>query len=455
MEAREIRSAADAMALVDERNLTHAKVGVTDLDGILRGKYMARDKLASAFEGGFGFCDVILGWDSHDQLYDNVTYTGWHTGYPDAAVRLIPETCRDIPWEDDMAFFLAEFSGAAEALCPRGTLKRVIEKARAMGYLASAAAEYEFFLFQETPQSARDKNYRDMTPLTPGFFGYSMIRNSVHADFHAAFLEMCELMDFPIEGYHTETGPGVMEAAIGVDEVLAAADKAALFKTFTKIFAQRNELMATFMAKWSMDWPGQSGHIHLSLRNQDGSTAFHDPANEHRMSDAMRWFVGGQQALMPEFLAMTASTVNAYTRLIPGFWAPTDATWGVENRTCALRVIPGSAKSQRVEYRVGPADANPYLAMAAALGSGLWGIEHKIEPTPAITGSAYDKTHPRRQALPRTLWDAAQALKKSKPARALFGDAFVDHYAATREWEEREFRRHVTDWEMERYFEII
>ena len=200
MEARDVKTAAEGMALVDERQLSHAKVAVTDLDGILRGKYMARDKLHSAFKSGFGFCDVVLGWDSQDQLYDNVTYTGWHTGYPDASVRLVPETCRDIPWEGDMLFFLAEFDGAAEALCPRGTLRRTVEKASAMGFEVSAAAEYEFFLFQETPESIRAKNFRDMIPLSPSFFGYSMIRNSVHSDFHAAFLEMCGLMDFPIAG---------------------------------------------------------------------------------------------------------------------------------------------------------------------------------------------------------------------------------------------------------------
>ena len=455
MDAREIRTAAEGLTLVDERRLSHAKVGVTDIDGILRGKYMSRDKLASAFKSGFGFCDVILGWDSQDQVYDNVNYTGWHTAYPDASVRVLPETCRDIPWEDDMVFFLAEFEGAAEAICPRGILRRMVEKAAAMGYEVSAAAEYEFFLFQETPESVRAKNYRDLTPLTPGFFGYSMLRTSVHSDLHIAFLEMCELMDFPIEGYHSESGPGVLEAAIQVDNIMAAADKAVLFKTFTKIFAQRNDLMATFMAKWSTEYPGQSGHIHLSLRNQDGSSAFHEPGKEHAMSDAMRWFVGGQQTLMPELLSMVSPTVNSYTRMVPGFWAPTESNWGVENRTCALRVIPGSAKSQRCEYRVSAADANPYLAMAAALGSGLWGIENQVEPTAPVTGNAYDKTFPRRLALPRTLWEAAQKLKKSKAARALFGDAFVDHFAATREWEEREFRRHVTDWEMARYFEIV
>jgi len=173
------------------------------------------------------------------------------------------------------------------------------------------------------------------------------------------------------------------------------------------------------------------------------------------VSETMRHFIGGQQRLMGELLAMVAPTVNSYTRLIPGFWAPTEASWGIDNRTCALRVIAGGPKSQRVEFRVAAADANPYLALAAALGAGLWGIENRIEPDVPVVGNAYEKKFPKRLALPTTLWDAAQCLKASKPARALFGDAFVDHFAATREWEEREFRKHITDWEMERYFEII
>ena len=158
---------------------------------------------------------------------------------------------------------------------------------------------------------------------------------------------------------------------------------------------------------------------------------------------------------MPELLAMVAPTVNSYTRLIPGFWAPTSATWGVENRTAALRAIPGSPKAQRIEYRIAAADANPYVALAAALGSGLWGIENRIEPEAPVTGNAYALAPPAELALPATLWDAAQRLKASEVARALFGDAFVEHFAATREWEEREFRKHITDWELARYFEII
>jgi glutamine synthetase len=184
-------------------------------------------------------------------------------------------------------------------------------------------------------------------------------------------------------------------------------------------------------------------------------SAFYDERAPHTMSQEMRWFVGGQQALMPELLAMVASTVNSYSRLVPGFWAPTSATWGVENRTCALRVICGGPKSQRVEYRIAAADINPYLAIAAAIGSGLWGIEQRIEPDEPITGNAYDRQLPEARQLPRTLTEAAGRLARSSAAKELFGAPFVEHFAASREWEERQFRRAVTDWELARYFEII
>jgi glutamine synthetase len=158
---------------------------------------------------------------------------------------------------------------------------------------------------------------------------------------------------------------------------------------------------------------------------------------------------------MPELLSMVACTVNSYSRLGPGHWAPTSATWGIENRTTALRVIRGGASSQRVEYRIAAADINPYIALAAAIGSGLWGIEQRIEPDAPIVGNAYAQEHPQHRRLPATLYEAAERLIASEPARALFGDAFVEQHAATRQWEEREFRKAITDWELARYFEII
>lgn len=455
MQAQEVKTAEDARKIVEERNLKHVKVAIFDIDGVMRGKYMARSKFLSALESGFGFCDVVLGWDSNDQLYDNVSFTGWHTGYGDAWVRIIPESCREIPMENGTLLFLAEFTDKAEAICPRRLLQRILNKAEAMGYTATAACEFEFFLFNETPTSIREKGYKNLTTISPGFFGYSMLRSSVFSDYYEELLDTCEVMDFPVEGLHTETGPGVVEAALMHSDALDAADKGALFKTYTKILAQQRGWMATFMAKWSPDWPGQSGHIHLSLKGNEGESVFHDENKRSNISDTMRHFIGGQQALMPELLSMIAPTVNSFTRLVPGFWAPTEASWGIENRTCALRAIPGKPASQRVEYRITAADINPYIAMAAALGSGLWGIENSIEPDAPVDGNAYDVTFPPERQLPATLSEAAGRLKQSDAARELFGDAFVEHYAATREWEEREFRKQVTDWELARYFEII
>lgn len=455
MNPRKVRNVADAKKIVIERKLEHVKVGVFDIDGIMRGKYISKDKFFSALEGGFGFCDVVLGWDSKDVLYDNVTYTGWHTGYPDAPVRIIPESCREIPWEDGMLFFQGEFTDKAEEICPRGILRKVLGKARKMGFSVYAGFEYEFFVFEETPDSVREKNYRDLKPIAPGEFGYSVIRNSVHSDFYSDLLDTSTLMDFPIEGLHEETGPGALEAAITVDNGLAAADKAALFKTFAKIMSQKVGMMATFMAKWSPDCPGAGGHMHMSMKDQKGKSVFFDPKKPGGMSDRQRYFIGGQQKLMPEVLAMISPTVNSYTRLIPGFWAPTDASWGIDNRTCALRVIPGSPSAQRVEYRLPGADANPYLALAGAVASGLHGIEQEIEPTAPVAGNAYEAEWPQELSLPRSLSEAAAAFGQSSLARDWFGDPFVDHFAATRDWEVRSFRKHVSEWELARYFELI
>ena len=461
MQERAVKTVADAVALVEASALTHIKVGLSDIDGVMRGKYLRKDKFLSTLKSGLAFCNVVLGWDLDDHLYDNVKYTGWHTAYPDAQVRIVPESCRRLPLEtgpggEPMLFFLAEFDGAAAEVCPRRLLHRVLERADSLGFDAYGALEYEFFMFAETPQSVREKGYRNLQNWTPGNFGYSVLRSTVASDFYRQLNEMCEAMDMPIEGLHTETGPGVLEAALAVDLVAKAADKGFLFKTFTKALAQRNGMMATFMAKWSHDHPGQSGHIHLSLRDKKtNKSAFHDESQPYCMSRTQASFMAGVQRYLPEFMAMYAQTVNSYSRLVPGYWAPLDATWGMENRTTALRLIPGSEKSQRVEVRIGSADANPYVALAAALGSGLHGIEMELEPEPMVQGNAYTQQFPEHLKLPNTLWDAAQRLRASTAARTLFGEAFVEHFAATREWEEREFRRHVTDWELARYFEII
>ncbi len=455
MDANNVKDTSTARKIIEQRHLSHVKVGVFDIDGILRGKYMSTEKFFSALDNGFGFCDVVLGWDSKDQLYDNSSYTGWHTGYPDATVRIIPESCRDIPYEHDMLFFLAEFTNKAADICPRTLLRRVCQKATDMGYEILSGFEYEFFVFNETAQSIQDKNHQNLQPFTPGDFGYSVIRNTVESDVYHSILNLSELMDFPIEGLHEETGPGVLEAALVYSAAQQSADRAALFKTFTKILLQKQQKMATFMAKWSSKYPGQSGHIHLSINDKQGKNIFYDANKPATMSNTMSHFVAGCQLCLPEFLSMVAPTINSYKRLVPDLWAPTHASVGIDNRTCAIRIIPGSEKSQRMEYRIGAADANPYIILAAVIASGLWGIENNAEIESMVTGNAYDANLPDSLKLSDTLWQATQALRQSSIAKSWFGEPFVEHYAASREWEVREFNKHVSQWELERYFEII
>jgi glutamine synthetase len=226
-----------------------------------------------------------------------------------------------------------------------------------------------------------------------------------------------------------------------------------LFKSGVKEIAFRHGVLPTFMAKVSETLPGCSGHVHQSLW-KEGINLFHDPATATGMSSFMESYMAGQLYGLPHILPMVAPTVNSYKRLVEGAWAPTTLTWAVDNRTTALRALPGSASSTRLETRVVGSDANPYLAMAACLAAGLYGVRNQLPlNVPATRGSGYaDKSN---GVLPRNLWEATQAMKSSPLARELFGEAFTDHFVRTREWEWRQFGRVVTDWELRRYLEII
>lgn len=457
-----METAEEKIARYRQQGVPRVKLGVTDIDGVLRGKYISLDKFASIAESTSGFCDCVLGWDVDDQLYDNASYTGWHTAFPDALYRLDLETERSLRDERDIPYFIGEFVAAdgtsLHPICPRSRLKHVLATAAEMGFGAHMAFEYEFFVFNETPQSIREKDYADLVPLTPGNFGYSVLRTNSHSDLFNDLMDYCIEHDFALEGLHCETGPGVWEAAITVDDALAAADKASLFKTFSKGFFQKRDLVATFMAKWSMDYPGQSGHCHQSLVDlETGESVFFDEQAPHGMSEIEQHYVAGLQKYLRPFLALTAPTINSYTRLVKGAWAPTAATWGVENRTAALRVIPGSSKSQRVEYRIGSADANPYLVAAATLAAGLLGIREKLAMPDPVTGNAYavQDDLPQAWQLPGNLLDATRELAASQEARDMLGDEFIDHFVASREWEVREYERYVNNWQLRRYFEII
>jgi glutamine synthetase len=440
----------------DERNVRKVKLGGFDIDGVFRGKYVSPDKFFSAAEGGMGFCDVVFGWDLADVLYDNAKVTGWHTGYPDQHATIDLTSKRFIPWEPETAAFLLDFvqeDGARFEPSPRQLLQNVTERAEGLGYSPMVGAEFEYFIFKESPESMREKNFANLQPLSPGMFGYSWLRSSANAELVHAIFDGCREFDIELEGMHTETGPGVYECAIRYDNIRRAADKAALFKTVVKELCAHRGLAACFMAKWNEKLPGCSGHLHQSLLGKtDGKNRFFDPRAPEQMSDTMRFYLGGLIRLMPELSAIYWPNVNSYKRSVENTWAPTTATWGIENRTTAIRVILGGAKATRIEYRQTGADINPYLCMATTLAAGLWGIENEIEPPPPVAGNAYAARD--AEPLPRTLGEATRRLRDSSIARELLGETFVDHYVRTREWEVRQFERAVTTWELERYLEL-
>jgi glutamine synthetase len=452
-----------AVSAVRASGTAKVKVACSDIDGVLRGKLLHVDKFLGAAQsgadGGFGFCDVVFGWDSSDSCYDNTQVTGWQHGFPDALARLDLDTARHVPWDDGVPFFLGEFvnpDGSPFAVCPRQTLKRVLKRAEKLGVLPMTGMEFEWFNFRETPESWARKRGVGPHTLTPGMFGYSLLRMNDNREYFNALMDQMAAFKVPIEGLHTETGPGVYEAALVFSEALEQADRAILFKTGAKEIGQRFGIMPSFMAKWSQDYPGCSGHIHQSLMDapQGKKNLFFDAKSPRRMSKLFESYVAGQVACMMDFAPMIWPTINSYKRLVDGFWAPVKPTWGVDNRTASFRVIAGSAKATRLETRCPGADVNPYLAMAAVIAAGLHGVEKGLRlSAPPITGTNQGAEDVPRA--PRSLIETTRIFRDSPVARDWLGDTFVEHFAATREWEWRQWLDGVTDWELKRYFEII
>ncbi len=309
IEPRQVKTIADAKAIVEQRNLAHVKVGVFDIDGIMRGKYMSRAKFLSALESGYGFCDVVLGWDCQDQLYDNVQFTGWHTGYPDAPVRILPDSCRPLPFEDDNLFFLSEFAPPAEQVCPRGILRRCWNGRAAWASSRTPASSTKCSSSTRRRSRSAQKHYRNLQPMAPGWFGYSVIRNSVAAEFYRQMLAMCETMDFGIEGSARGDRPRrdrggdrlrrrarVRGQGGAVQDLHQGARPAQL---------DDGDVHGEVVARLAGPERTHSSVAALARRRKP---VFHDASQPHSMSATMRHFVGGQQRLMPELLAMVAPT---------------------------------------------------------------------------------------------------------------------------------------------------
>lgn len=442
----------ELLAQLTEKDFDYARIGIIDIDGVLRGKMVSKSKLLSILPSGFGFCNVVFAWDINDRLYDTIS----DSGYPDESARLDPLTYREIPWQDNRPFLLADFSGNTTGLstsCPRSLLKRIAQKAHEMGFYPKFGVEYEWFNFAESPQSWAENSYKAPTPISPGMFGYSLHRQSLFQTYTDTLLTRSTAFRIPVEGIHTETGDGVYEAAISPSHILEAADRAALFKSTVKETANHLELIASFMAKWNQQLPGCGGHIHQSLWDKEEVTnLFRDAQGMTKLAE---YYLAGQLYCLPYLMPMYAPFINSYKRYVSGSWAAISVSWGMENRTTALRWIQGSSPSSgRLEARVPGSDANPYLAMAACLASGLYGIEEKLslDILPS-NGNEYKKAS--HAPLPTNLLLAIQQMEASDIPTRLFGEAFTQHFLMTRKEEWQQYNQAVTNWELKRYFEIV
>ncbi|KAI0797596.1 hypothetical protein C8Q75DRAFT_9550 [Abortiporus biennis] len=476
------KTLADLEKLLE--NTLKVKVAGIDVDGVLRGKFMSKEKFLSAVSGGgFGFCSVIFGWDLHDTVYSReLLISNKANGYRDILAEIDLSTFRRIPWENDVPFFLVSFldPDTREPICadPRGVLKQTVKKAESKGWQCYAGCEYEYFQFKETPETVAEKNFLNLQPLTSGMHGYSLLRTQLNNEYFHALFDETHKFEVPLEGHHTETGPGVYETALAYTTALRMADNAILFKFAAKSIGMKYGIVPSFMAKPWGNLPGCSGHIHVSLRNSEGKSLFavteQDLKNGGRsdaayddtkfISQEAEWFLAGILDGLPDVMPMLVPTINGYKRLVGGeaFWAPNAVTYGYDSRAASIRIlsppsIPSSAT--RMEVRVPGADMNPYFAMSAIFSLGMRGIEKKLKlPCPPISKmTTEDKKTGKVQMLPASLESATERMMRvGSIARepSVFGDDFVDHFGGTRQHEVKLWNEAVTNWEVERYLEL-
>ena len=441
-------SASDFEKAVRELGANAVHLGMVDPQGEFRDKLVSADKAIKLAKDGYPFCEVLYFWDIAENTYRDGAFV-------DRPATLFADTVRRYPFAEDTALCLADFAGDFGRRSPRNICLEQIARAGKRGWDVLSAFEFEFFVFDETAETMKAKNYRDLTHFAQGNRTYSLQTSALYGDLLEGLEATMATMDVKLDAIHTELGPGCFEAPLTYAKGIKAADDAFLFKNFARSYFARNDLTVSFMSKLSPALSGQSGHLHLSLRDRDGKPVFADPDSPDGLSATARHFIGGLLKLMPELLAMCSSTVNAYKRLVPGAWAPVSANWGVQNRTAAVRVINDSSQATRIEFRVPSADTNPYLALAMLIGAGLYGIENEIEPAPSSAENFYAATPSPDAAFPRDLWDAAQRLKRSPLARTIFGDDFVESFVESREVEFSHYQKQVSEWEIRRYLGVV
>jgi glutamine synthetase len=419
----------------------------TDMQGRLMGKRLHAEFFLDELDAGHSVegCNYLLALEMEMDPVPGYAIASWERGYGDFGLQPDLATLRRIPWHEATALVLCDVTwhdGSPVGPSPRQVLKAQVARARGLGYEPMFGSELEFFLFKESYAEAHAKGYRDLTPSVPYILDYNILASGYDEPFMREVRNSMAAAGLRVESSKGEAWPGQHEINFRFADAVKTADDHVIYKTGLKELANQRGISVTFMAKPDHTWVGSSCHIHSSLW-QNGNAAF---AGE---SDVFKHYLAGQIACASELAIFLAPTINSYKRYAAGSWAPTTLAWGYDNRTCGYRIV-GHGSSLRAETRVPGADANPYLAFAALLGSGLYGIEQKLELGPAFEGNAYESDV---QRFPHALRDAIVALEQGTVARQLFGDEVVDHYLNYARTEQALFDQVVTSYERERMFE--
>jgi glutamine synthetase len=425
-----------------------------DMQGRLIGKrFTARHFVESAHAETHG-CNYLLANDIDMEPVPGYAAASWTQGYGDFMMKPDLATLRPVPWLEKTALVLADIMdhhGHADLPhSPRGILKRQVERLKERGWKAYFASELEFYLFEESFRSAREKRWSGLDTASPYIEDYLIQLTSSEEGYMRALRNGLEGAGIPVENSKGEWGPGQEELNVRYAEALTMADRHVVMKNAMKEIAHAQGKAITFMAKWDYGLAGSSSHIHMSLA-RDGKNAFIEESDELGMSGLMKSFVAGQLKYADDITVFLAPYVNSYKRFQSGTFAPTKVTWSRDNRTAGFRLCGENTKGVRIECRIGGADLNPYLAYAGLIAAGLKGIEENLALEPPFSGDAYGARQLRD--IPKTLREAITALENSTMLREALGDQVVDHYLHTAKWEQLEYDRRVTDWELQRGFE--
>lgn len=450
-------TATDLAARIRKGEIDTVLVVFADHQGRLVGKRCDGDfYLDVVLVEGTENCNYLIATDMDDNPVPGYRFASYDLGYGD--MRSVPDagTIRLCPWLDRTALVMCDLvnveTGEAIEVSPRQILKAQVAHASSMGFTPMMGSEIEFFLFFDTYQEAFEKGYRALRNHSPFLEDYAILQTTKDEYILGQIRRHLKAAGLPVETSKGEAGMGQHELNLTYMDAVAMADANAFYKNATKEIAALSGRSISFMAKYDMADTGSSYHIHSSLWDKQGRKSKMAGNGPHHMSDTFRWYLGGLIATAREFSLLYAPTINSYKRFQPGSWAPTGVGWGIDNRTLGFRVV-GHGQGMRVECRVPGADANGYHAFAGQLAGGLYGIANKIDPGEPYLANGYEAKDLAR--IPWNIVDAIELWRNSTIARECFGEEVHHHILNAAEQEWRAFNRHVTDWELRRYFERV